>query len=618
MRTLAIVAIVLCLRVPFLNQAVQGDDPYYLAGAEHAQMDPLHPTHAKYIFQGDLVDMRGHPHGPLDSWILAGLLAAFGDVKEVPFHLFYSIFSILAALSMWSLARRFSEKPFWATLLFIAAPAFVVNGNSFEADLPFLAFWMMAIALFVKAVEEGSMLTLWGSKVAAAFAALAAYQAIFLMPILAWYLFERRSKWKMAWGVTISAPATILLWQLYERATSGALPAAMLAGYMQTYGLEALANKARSATALVVHTAWIVSPLIVLAAFGRGKRWIFAAVAALAAAFYDPNPLFWASMGCAVLLFSACAGKNFLNVWLLLFFAGALVIFYAGSARYLLPIAAPVAILAARSCNTRILAAGFALQMALSIGLAVVNYQHWDAYRQFAASLSNQVPAHRTWINAEWGLRWYLESEGALPMARDQALQPGEIVVSSELASLAVHAPLAPVAQLEIRPSIPLRLIALDHRSGYSAGGILPFEISSGPIDRVRAEVVLERTPQLTDIDPSDPNAAAQVISGLFPDRWMTGKATVLLKTPGHSEPLRVAIYIPPQAPARHVRALADGVLAAEQTFAGPGAYTITANVPVDKPSVTVTIEVDQTFSTANDQRKLGVIVTRVGFENGG
>ena len=128
----------------FLHQAVQGDDPYYLYGAEHAQIDPLHPASARYIFQGDLVDMRGHPHPPLDSWILAGLLAVFGDVREVPFHFAYILFSLIAALSMWSLARRFCERPLLATLVFIAVPAFVVNGNSFEADLPFLAFWMLA------------------------------------------------------------------------------------------------------------------------------------------------------------------------------------------------------------------------------------------------------------------------------------------------------------------------------------------------------------------------------------------------------------------------------------------------------------------------------------------
>ena len=131
-QTLAIIALVLALRLPFLHQAIQGDDLYYLYGAEHAQIEPLHPDHAKYLFQGDLVEMRGNSHPPLNSWILGGLLWAMGDVREVPFHLVYSIFSIAAALAMLSLARRFCEKPFLATLLFIAVPAFVVNGNSLE------------------------------------------------------------------------------------------------------------------------------------------------------------------------------------------------------------------------------------------------------------------------------------------------------------------------------------------------------------------------------------------------------------------------------------------------------------------------------------------------------
>ncbi len=88
----------------------------------------------------------------------------YGDVREVPFHLAYSIFSIIAALAMLSLARRFCDKPFLATLLFIAVPAFVVNGNSLETDLPFLALWMLAIAWFVKGVEENSTLALIGRR----------------------------------------------------------------------------------------------------------------------------------------------------------------------------------------------------------------------------------------------------------------------------------------------------------------------------------------------------------------------------------------------------------------------------------------------------------------------
>src|SRR5690242_11217161 len=122
-------ALVILIRLPFLNQAVQGDDNTYIAVGQHALIEPLHPTHTTMVFQGVEVDLRGHPHPPLDGWFLGGLLAIFGDVKEVPFHAAYLLFSLLATIAMWSLARRFSPEPLWATLLFIVVPVFVVNGN---------------------------------------------------------------------------------------------------------------------------------------------------------------------------------------------------------------------------------------------------------------------------------------------------------------------------------------------------------------------------------------------------------------------------------------------------------------------------------------------------------
>jgi len=618
---LVLVALVFLLRLPFLNQAIQGDDIIYLYGAEHAQIDPLHPTHARYLFQGELVDMRGHPHGPLNAWILAAPLAALGNVREIPFHLLYILWSLIATLAMWSLARRFCDQPFLATMLFLAVPAFVVNGNSLEADLPFLALWLASIAAFVRAIDSGSRSMLVLSAICAALAALDAYQAIFLAPILAVYLFEERRDWRAAWIALAAAPVAIAMWQIFERTSSGALPAAILAGYLQTYGFEAMANKARSAVALIVHLGWIVSPLLVIAAFARGRfvqmkwRWIIAVLAAIAAAFYDHNPLFWGSVACGVLLLGACIGRDFLRAWVLIFFAGALIIFFAGSARYLLPIAAPIAILAARQCSRAVLAAGFVLQMALSLSLAIVNYQHWDAYRRFAASLSKEASEHRVWINADWGLRWYLQQEGALPMPKDQTVEPGEMVVSSALAlPLPGNAQLVPISQIEIRPAIPLRLISLDRRSGYSQGGLLPFEISTGPIDEVRAEVAIERKPTLIWISPRDPDAGAQIISGLSSDGWMSDKATVLLKAPDHPLPLRAEIYIPPPAPARNVKMFVDGALVAEDTFGSPGSFVIQIPPFVAGPSVTVTLTVDQTFSTPEDRRKLGVIVSGIGF----
>ena len=71
---LLILGLVLLIRLPFLNQAIQGDDHIYLTEAQHALIDPWHPNDVKYIFMGDEVDLRGHSHPPGNAWPLAGLI----------------------------------------------------------------------------------------------------------------------------------------------------------------------------------------------------------------------------------------------------------------------------------------------------------------------------------------------------------------------------------------------------------------------------------------------------------------------------------------------------------------------------------------------------------------
>lgn len=584
---LLILALVLLLRVPFLNQAVQGDDPVYLAEASHALIDPLHPDNSTYVFRGVAVDQRGLSHPPMDAWILAGLLAVFGDVKEVPFHAAYILFSLLAAWAMWRLARRFSPQPLWAALLFLAVPTFVVNGNSLETDLPFLAFWMAAIALFC----AGKLLP---AALAMILAALTAYQAVFLTPILAVYvwLFHRQSvaRWLMIW----TAPAAIAAWQLYERSTTGAMPAAVLAGYFRSYGFQALESKISNAMALFVHSWFIVFPAL--------------AVAAL--------PLVWRRRREPETIF--------LMAWIALFFGGAVVVLFAGSARYLLPMAAPVALLASR-LPRRWVAAGFAVQMTLSLGLAAMNYQHWGAVRAYAASLAPSIENHRVWVDDEWGLRHYMEQQGALPLRQSERLRAGDIVVSSELShAVKVSAPVTPVAPaVEIRPAIPLRIIGLETRSGYSSasfGRLFPFGISTGVIDRLRAVEVVERHPALSYLPMAAPQAGTQIVSGIYDledhsFRWMSRLATVALKSPAAAAALTLSFRIPAQSPTRRVTLRIDGKEVASQTYAAAGDYTLESPpvLPVT-PEVLVEIEVDRTFTSPPDVRELGIVLNGIGF----
>jgi hypothetical protein len=579
-----ILAVVLLIRLPFLNQAIQGDDVYYLAAAEHAQIEPLDPNHVQYVSIGDRVDLRGFPHPPFNAWFLALLLAVIGDIREVPFHAAYMLFSVIAALAMWSLAKRFSPHPLWATLLFLAVPAFVVNGNSLESDLPFLAFWMAAMACFVAGKWTPAA-------IAMVLAALSAFQAVFLTPILAVYVWIYRRRDRTAWLLTLVAPAALAICQLLERWHSGALPVAVAAGYMRSYGFQTLANKLPSAAALAVHACFMVFPALlpaaVLAAWKRRDR-----------------------------------ETAFLAAWVALFFGGAAVLFFAGSARYLLPMAAPVALLVSR-LRVRWLAIGFAGQVALSLALATVNYQHWDGYRRFARQIRATTAGHRVYIDGEWGLRYYMEADGGLPLERGQVLRAGDIVVSSQLAyPIAFTAPTAPIAERAIRATLPLQLIGLEARSGYSTAtkGLRPFDISTAPIDIVRAAVVLDRHPTLTYLPMNAPEARDQIISGLYEVesgawRWMSGSAVVLLKSPAQPLPIEAVFTIPDAAPARHVELLLDGRVAASETYGGPGAYTLKSPPqPLAGETATVTLTVDRTFSAPGDRRELGMVVAGIGF----
>jgi hypothetical protein len=225
-------------------------------------------------------------------------------------------------------------------------------------------------------------------------------------------------------------------------------------------------------------------------------------------------------------------------------------------------------------------------------------------------------------VDGLWGVRYYFERQGALPIRRTQQVRPGEFLVSSELAhAVDVNAPVAAVASMEIRPSIPLRIIGLETASGFSSvgRGLWPFGISTGVIDRVRAVRFVERHPTLEYLPMTAPEAPDQIVSGIFSleggIRWMSRSAVVALKAPAAERPLRVAFTIHPKSTARHVSLLLDGREVASQTYDRPGAYILTtAPVKAAGPVAVVSVEVDRTFTAPPDTRDLGIVLAGIGF----
>ena len=331
----------LLLRLPFLNQAIQGDDHIYLTEAQHALIEPLHPSDVKYVFRGD----DGGSARPLPS-----AAATPGRSPDCCSHLRRREGSSVSRRLHRVLADRgvvhvVAGPPLLAAPAVGHAALYRGAGVRRQRQLasrptsPSSPSGWPSIALFL----SGRLLL---AALAMAAATMMAYQAVLLVPILFFGIRldnlsrdnpSRDRKGAVTAYLTLLTPLIVLIaWQLFTRLTTGTMPAGKLAEYFSTYALQAIQHKLQNALMLFIHAWWIVFPALVPAAAvlaWRRRR--------------DP-------------------GTRFLLAWIGIFFAGALVIFFAGSARYLLPMAAPVAILASR-LPVKWLAPAFAAQLAIAL-----------------------------------------------------------------------------------------------------------------------------------------------------------------------------------------------------------------------------------------------------------
>ena len=173
-----------------------------------------------------------------------------------------------------------------------------------------------------------------------------------------------------------------------------------------------------------------------------------------------------------------------------------------------------------------------------------------------------------------------------------------------------------------IQPAIPLRLIGLGSHSGYSdaSHGLWPFDASAGVIDRLRADLVMERHPTQEYLPMNAPEAAEQIVGGVYQleggaYRWTSAAAVVILKTPEMAVPLAADFTIPAPARARRITLVMDGTTVAAQSYLGPGTYEL-ATKPVRPAGSTTEVEirVDRTFTAPPDTRELGIVLSAVGF----
>jgi hypothetical protein len=166
-----------------------------------------------------------------------------------------------------------------------------------------------------------------------------------------------------------------------------------------------------------------------------------------------------------------------------------------------------------------------------------------------------------------------------------------------------------------------LRLFAVNSPSAYStnAHGLRAFDISNQPADTVIALQVVARTPTLSYVPMSAPEVSFQVASGVYALedtwRWTNRRVVVLLKPPPAPAPVEATFRIIDQSPVRHATLTFEGRIVADESYTGPGLYTIKSVAAAGgHASVTLILSFDRSFTPPQDARELSVILTGIGF----
>ena len=478
----------LLLHLPFLFQPVQGDDVNYLDMAQRVFEQPLTPLNFRYVFQGRLVDMAGHPHPPLNAYFLAMLWALWGGFSPLFFHAAYLLFALTISFAAYALAARFTTQPLWAALLVASSPLVQVNTNPLALpEGPTLAFLLLGAALYLRErfLAGGIFLALAG---------FTALQALALPPILLLsYAWRRARPPRAAWAAAAAPFLLLIAWQALQFVLIHRLPFAVLLGYMTGPTFGKLSLKGANALALLQYLGVLVTllPLYRL-------RPVLLVPGLLAAVLVHGYPwwerallLVFVSLGIHALLWlwNARNSEPFLASWCLLYFAFALVAFFAGAGRYLLPLVVPMVLLVVRQCATRPrwLALALAFNIFLGLNLSFATYEFAWLYPQL------QPPPGATFlVNGEWGFRYYMVQQGGRMLQQSSVPLPGEWIVSSEMSLAGNYGSLAdalavPLEVKELAVRSPLRLVDRYAHTGFSSVtfGLLPFSFSRRPLDRI-------------------------------------------------------------------------------------------------------------------------------------
>ncbi|MDO8735495.1 MAG: glycosyltransferase family 39 protein [Thermoleophilia bacterium] len=531
-----VILAVLAVTLPFANKAFDWDDREYIEFAQVFENSPLQLHLDNLDYNGHYYEQFRTSHPPGVSYYMAIFLKLGFGVSEVFFRLAFIVFPLIAAVSMYFLARRFTRSALLTTLLLVVTPAFIVTSHSLRGDMPGLAFWLAAVAFFVYGSDKNSWKLLSAAGIALGMGAMIAYQALSLVPLLLLYaIIKRRLRLRVL--LSLIVPIVVFgLFAWYNRHKYGSWPVLSYNVGLR-YGWNEFDLKLRALVSFIGAAA--VFPLAVFPLFFRGKLNI------LLGFLFLPPLVTWASLyylgngdltlsqalllavfvaaGFCLLYMVGASGLSVIRDWvrrransgdslfLMAWFAGVLV--YVAvflpyvSIRYLLPLFPPMLMVffrvtenlwpARQALRKTFIISTMCLTLATGMAAAIADYNLANAQKAAVEGIAERYGnegGRRLWVLSEFGPRYYLQKQGFEMLGPsaggDREPRRGDIVVVSEISSTGVTGPLPPGSSrvLEtVTPGdwLPVRIMGESSAAGFYAHtvGPLPFSFSDAPID---------------------------------------------------------------------------------------------------------------------------------------
>jgi hypothetical protein len=513
---------VVCL-APLLTKPLHEDDPLFFWSARQIVVHPLDPYGFEvnwYVSWMPMVQVTQNPPGTSYFMALAGLVLGWSPRA---LHAAFLLPALGVVLGTWFLARRLCTRPLLAGLLVLAAPGFLVSATTLMSDVPMLALWMVATALWIEGIERDRRALRIAAVAAAAACVLTKYAGAGVGVLLVAYALARRGPGRWLFEL-MPLPIVVAAYQWWTTAQYGEAHLSEAISYARREGGGMSLHDGLIALSFLGGSGLVAAPLATVLADRRLTIVAGLTGVGAAAALRASGASWWTSgwrsdlgpialhFGVFVFAGVAIVGLAALDAWrrrdaaaaMLALWVLAITVFtgfvnWTSNVRSVLPAIPAAALLLARAADDRLGAAPLPVVARLAVALCLVAglWVAWGDYELAraqvrAAGIVHGMRSARAplWFMGHLGFQVAMQDAGAKPFdVQTTVLYPGDVVVVPANNTGIVPLPENMPKRIET-VEVPLRgggtTMAGQRGAGFysSIWGPLPYRLDPPPPER--------------------------------------------------------------------------------------------------------------------------------------